>query len=289
MGKIVKKRSVLLLFFLSVLLSGCSTKEKEAVTIPENSASGTKIEQKIMSDMPTVFIHGYSGGTNSFKSMIQRLIQEGVAESSVTLTVSSKGEISENGKWQKDGNSLVKVVFEDNKNHEWQQAEWIQTVLDYLNETQGVEKVNLIGHSMGGVSIMRYLTNYGADGSVVQINKIVAIGAPFNEFVEEDREPTEISEQGPDVASARFTEYEGNFENYPKNIALLNVAGDLQENNGDDGIVPVASVAAINYLFVKNQIPYEFTIIPKAEHSGLLKNEEVDRDLLKFLWLSPEE
>ncbi|MGE9641865.1 alpha/beta hydrolase, partial [Escherichia coli] len=47
-----------------------------------------------------------------------------------------------------------------------------------------VNKANIVGHSMGGVSGLRYLGTYGQDTSLPKIEKFVSIGAPFNDFID---------------------------------------------------------------------------------------------------------
>ena len=38
---------------------------------------------------------------------------------------------------------------------------------------------------MGGVSALRYLGTYGQDTSLPQVQTLTAIGAPFNDFVDD--------------------------------------------------------------------------------------------------------
>ncbi|MGH2140726.1 alpha/beta hydrolase, partial [Enterococcus faecalis] len=62
-------------------------------------------------------------------------------------------------------NSSVQVLFEDNKNNEWNQTQWIKNTLLYLQKNYQVNKANIVGQSMGGVSGLRYLGTYGQDTS----------------------------------------------------------------------------------------------------------------------------
>ena len=62
----------------------------------------------------------------------------------MVLTVGTDGQIQATGDLSgKADNPMVQVLFEDNKNNEWNQAEWIKTCLLYLKENYGIDKVNI--------------------------------------------------------------------------------------------------------------------------------------------------
>ena len=52
------------------------------------------------------------------------------------------------------------------------------------------EQSHIVGHSMGGVSGLRYLGTYGQDTSLPKIEKFVSIGAPFNDFIDTSQQQT---------------------------------------------------------------------------------------------------
>lgn len=238
------------------------------------------------SNIPTLFFHGYLGNGLTFNGMVSRFVRNEVGEESITLTVSPTGEVTETGTWVAGDNPLIQVIFEDNTNQEWQQAEWIQRVLTYLGETYQILAVNLLGHSMGGVSIMRYLSLFGEEGSNVQINRGVTIGSPFNDFNEDERDISEITLSGPQILAPRYVEYAENFHRVPQETKFLTIAGDINGDNGGDGTVPVASVAAINHLFYQFELDNQFEKVTgrTAQHTILHENREVDRIVIDFLW-----
>lgn len=237
-------------------------------------------------NVPTLFFHGYLGNGLTFNGMVNRFVRNEIGEESITLTVSATGEVEEEGNWVAEGNPLIQVVFEDNTNQEWQQAEWIQQVLIYLEETYQISAVNLLGHSMGGVSIMRYLTIFGGAGTTVEIQRVVTIGSPFNDFNEDERDIGQITLTGPVITAPRYAEYADNFENVPRSTAFLTIAGDIDGDNGGDGTVPVASVAAINHLFYQAGVSNQFMKVEgrTSQHTALHENRQVDRLVIDFLW-----
>lgn len=167
-------------------LSGCQTTKINTTEVSdkEKTAESSKVIEK--TTIPTLFFHGYSGTENSFKGMLRRLEKNQQAVKELVLTVGTDGQIQATGDLSgKADNPMVQVLFEDNKNNEWNQAEWIKTCLLYLKENYGIDKVNIVGHSMGGVSALRYLGTYGQDTSLPQVQTLTAIGAPFNDFVDD--------------------------------------------------------------------------------------------------------
>lgn len=146
-------------------ISGCQTTKTTAVSDKEKTVESSKVIEK--TTIPTLFFHGYSGTENSFKGMLQRLEKNQKAVKELVLIVEADGQIQAEGDLSgKADNPMVQVLFADNKNNEWNQAEWIKSCLLYLKENYSIDKVNIVGHSMGGVSALRYLGTYGQDTSL---------------------------------------------------------------------------------------------------------------------------
>lgn len=297
-----------MIILFSFIIIGCGN-EKTAGSDKENS---TTSDQKLTSTseindsssetteplttnqtaVPTLFIHGYEGTEGSFKGMLSRFEASSWGKKVLTVTVQTDGSVSETGDWQNQlDNPLIQVLFADNKNNEWNQADWIKAVLSYLNEMHQIDEVNLVGHSMGGVSSFRYLITYGNDNSLPMVNKFVAIGAPFNDFVSGNEEQSldTLNQNGPLVASERYSEFTAGIQDYPKAAKMLNIVGDLQDGSDGDGEVPIRSGLAIGYLMQANGIDYREEIItgPQAQHSQLHENTQVDKLVADFLWGTP--
>lgn len=244
-------------------------------------------EEKIeKTTTPTLFLHGYGGTVNSFKGMIQRL--EDSAQKELTLTVDVNGQVQADGELTKKAdNPIVQVLFADNKNNEWNQTEWIKACLTYLQSTYGIDKVNIVGHSMGGVSGLRYLATYGQDQSLPQVQKFVALGAPFNEFEENSTQSlNDMLKNGPAVTTSRYQDYQQLIGNVPTTIQFLLVGGQLSETDASDGTVPLSSALAVYALLKQNENPVEEKVVEgeNAAHSMLHENQEVDRLVQQFVW-----
>jgi len=278
-----------LFFILSLfILTACSQKaptSTSAILLNEEPTTTTSdvVDQKTTT--PTLFIHGYAGGPSSFGHLIKRMEENNVATKEMTLTITSDGEIQAEGELTGEAtNPMIQVLFQDNESHEWNQAEWLRAVLAYLKETFGVEKVNLVGHSMGGVSSLRYLGTYGEDATLPQVEKFSAIGAPFNDFVATSQTLDDLLRNGPTEYSARYQDYQAMMPTMPT-FAVQLIAGQLSEMDLSDGTVPLSSALSVYALLKEHHLPISYTIIStNAQHSQLHENTEVDQLLQTFLW-----
>jgi len=282
---------------LAVFIAGCGgAKDKPIKESKTNtSVSTTKEEDKMAySDVPTLFLHGAGGGKSSLRGMINRFNRQDVANKALVVDVSAEGEVSVEKELAdnhfKKNNPMVQVVFEDNRNNEWEQASWIKSVLSFLQKEYAVKEVNIVGHSMGGISGLRYLIQDGSNQELPKVNKFVAIGAPFNEFLDTLNQQTldDLLAKGPTEKSGRFATYEGNFINIPKEMNVLLVAGKISEEDLSDKIVPLSSALSINELLIENGNDIRHLIVEgrTAEHSALHENQGVDATVSEFLWLS---
>lgn len=299
------KRTFLVSFLVilfSLISIGCG-KEKITESVKENRASvGSSTSEASLSSsessdplttkqtsVPTLFIHGYGGTEGSFNGMLSRFEANGHGKKILTVTVQPDGSVSDNGTWEDQSEKpMIQVLFADNKNNEWNQADWVKSVLSYLSSTYQIEEVNIVGHSMGGVSSFRYLITYGSDESLPKVNKFVAIGAPFNDFVtgNEAQGLDALAQEGPWVSSQRYSDFAAAIQQYPKATPMLNIVGDLEDGSEGDGTVPIRSGLSIGHLMQTNAIDYREKIItgPQASHSLLHENTQVDKLVADFLW-----
>lgn len=292
------------LMILSIMIIGCGSNKQigpvnEKQLKSDSTSSETSKENKSSSEMldmnstdeagiPTLFIHGYGGTDFTFNGMISRFETEGYGEKEASLTVQPDGSISETGDWQNDSVApFIQVLFADNKNNEWNQADWIKAVLVYLKTTYQIDEVNIIGHSMGGVSSFRYLVAYENEETQPTVKNFVAIGAPFNDFVTGNENQTleELKQNGPLVFSGRYNEFSAAIPQYPTATKMLNIVGDVEDGSKSDGTVSLSSGLSIEYLMQSNKLNYhEETITSEqAHHSQLHENEEVDKLVIDFL------
>lgn len=282
-----------LIILCGLLIAGCSGKKNAEIKQQELSKEPTSEIQEQKSAVPTLFIHGYGGGSNSFGNMMNRLEKGNLTKKELVLTVNEQGEIQPQGTLtkQKD-NPSIQVLFEENKSNEWNQAEWIKNCLQFIHDNYEVTEVNLVGHSMGGASSLRYLTTFGNDPNLPKINKFVAIAAPFNNFVElpSDESVDSVIANGPSIQSERYADYVSGMDQVTSNMQVLIIAGDVEDGGLSDGTVLVTDALSVVSVFKNhgNQVQEKIFYGKLAQHSQLHENTEVDQLVGDFLW-SPVE
>lgn len=271
-----------------LLLASCG-KADEAQQKDSLEATATTNTNPQKTTVPTLFIHGYSGGAGSFGGMLKRLEKGEVTKKEIVLTVTADGEVQATGHWTSEAaNPSIQVLFKDNKSHEWNQAEWIKNCLVFMRDNYGVTEVNLVGHSMGGVSALRYLTTFGGDESLPEIQKFVAIAAPFNNFVEPGPGETieSVLTNGPEIQSERYVDYVNGSSNLPTAIKILVIAGDVEDGSvGDEAVAVTDALSVVSLLRLHgNDVQEKIFYGKKAQHSKLHENVAVDQLVADFLW-----
>ncbi|MDN6639792.1 MAG: alpha/beta hydrolase [Tetragenococcus sp.] len=260
-----------------------------SVKSSQRSESSTK-----KSATPTLFVHGYQGTTNSFKSMIQQMEQEGIAQREMVVIVHSDGSLETQGELSGEKtNPIIQVIFEDNENDEWNQTEWIKNTLSFLKEDYQVDKVNLLGHSMGGVSTYRYMGTYGQEDTLPEVENFIALGAPFNDFINtSDRQSLEdLLKDGPDETSARYQDFEELTPQISQETTVLLIAGQLSESDFSDSMVPITSALSVYSLLKANEIEVDYSVVhgQNAQHSMLHENNQVNKLIEQALWINSQD
>ncbi|MEQ3457836.1 alpha/beta fold hydrolase [Enterococcus cecorum] len=266
-----------------------SNKETAPKAAHINHKQVTTTPKEVKAYPVTLFFHGYGGTKHSMGGMIQRLSSRYQATHTLDLTVNTDGTIQTSGTFEQAEKSvLINVLFADNKNNEWNQAEWIYQSLQFVKAQYHVEKVNVVGHSMGGVSLFRFLETYQNQGELPTVEHFISIAAPLNEFLDTSNEQSVdgLLQQGPTQISPRYQDFQNNIANFPKNVQVSLFAGQLSASDLSDGTVPLTSALAVNQLLSSQQIPVETFVFKGvlAQHSALHANPKVDKRIAEILW-----
>ena len=266
-----------------------SNKETAQKASHSNHKQVTSTQKEVKSYPVTLFFHGYGGTKYSMGGMIQRLCSRYQATHTLDLTVNTDGTIQTSGTFEQAAKPvLINVLFADNKNNEWNQAEWIYQALQFVKVQYHVEKVNVVGHSMGGVSLFHFLETYQNQGELPTVTHFISIAAPFNEFLDTSNEQSmdQLLQQGPTQISPRYQDFQNNIANFPKNVQVSLFAGQLTSSDLSDGTVPLTSALAVNQLLSSQQIPVETFVFKGilAQHSALHANPKVDKRIAEILW-----
>lgn len=246
----------------------------------------------VNSQIPTLFLHGYGGSANSEKYMVKQAKQNGVTKDVITAIVSKDGEVELKGKLETDtANPIVQIELANNKQGDLDEnAKWFKNVLTKLQSEYDINKFNFVGHSMGNLSFAQYMLTYGNDPSLPQLNKQVNIAGTYNGVLNMNEKVNEISVDvngKPSRMNPPYQELQQLEDIYNgKNIAVLNIFGDLEDGTHSDGRVSNSSSKSLKYLLGDSPESYKESKYKgkSAQHSQLHENKEVAKDFIAFLW-----
>ncbi|WP_377915569.1 alpha/beta hydrolase [Bacillus songklensis] len=138
-----------------------------------------RVSSPLLPVHPTLVIHGFRGTERSMATMIERFESNGWGSHVKTCVVKETGQIQcRNVRNAKQGSiPLIHVVFQNNTANLQQQGEWVSKVARKIGEEYETEKINIIGHSMGGLAALKYLTGYHSP-SYPTVEKLVTVGTP---------------------------------------------------------------------------------------------------------------
>ncbi|WP_420801874.1 alpha/beta hydrolase [Staphylococcus edaphicus] len=241
---------------------------------------------------PTLFLHGYGGSANSETFMVKQAEDRSVTRNVITAFVSKEGNVTLKGHFNQDAvNPIVKLELEDNKQGNLEEnAKWFKSVLVKLQGEYKIKQFNFVGHSMGNLTFAQYMRTYGEDASLPQLYKQVNIAGTFNGVLNMNETVNEISvdsngkpsRMNPPYNQLRVLKdiYKG------KDIAVLNIFGDLEDGTHSDGRVSNSSSQSLKYLLGNSPKHYKESKYQgkSAQHSQLHENKEVANELIDFLW-----
>lgn len=153
--------------------------------------------------------------------------------------------------------------------------------------------MNMVGHSLGNISIIYCMLQNGRNRKMPQLVKQVDMaehfaGLNFSRVPASIRQPKGLklnSAGKPNKMNASYRKMTGVRETYPKNkVRVLNIIGDI--GGQTDGTVPNVSSLSLKYLVADRAKSYQVVKFTgkNARHSKLHENPKVDKVLIKFLW-----
>ncbi len=247
---------------------------------------------------PTLFVHGWGSSYHAEESMGAYAQKSHATNSVIRADVSPAGKVTLLGTIKKRAkNPIVEVNLQNNKSifaglsnqtsAMNKSSNYIKDVIIALQKRYRFNRINLVGHSMGNLQIAYYLRNNATNAHMPQLNKQVSIAGHYNGYVGEQGAPnkTVLNRAGkPRQMSTGYRALLNLRKKFPQKAAVLNIYGDM--GSGSDGDVTVNSARSYRYLVSKRARSYQEKEIrgPRAQHSKLHENTQVDRLLVNFLW-----
>ncbi|WP_295746790.1 alpha/beta hydrolase [uncultured Limosilactobacillus sp.] len=243
----------------------------------------------IQSTTPTLFFHGWGSSAHAEQHMVNAAKKAGVTKTIVQANVNKNGHVTLTGKIPRHAiNPIIMVNYVDNKNSNYHQdGKYALNVIEKLQNTYHFKQINLVGHSMGNMSISFYLLDNAQDQELPQLNKQVAIAGHFDGIKGRDLpDNLDVNSQTgqPNKMTPAYRQLLGLRNTYPQSARVLNMYGDI--GNGSDGAVTNDSSRTMRYLVADRAASYQEKKLTgkQAQHSKLHSDRAVDRALINFLW-----
>lgn len=243
--------------------------------VRKSAESETKIKY------PTVFVHGYKGTVNSFGNLLDRFeYKYGWGNKAIVYRVSSSGHLNvRNLSKGKKESAFVQVIFENNRASIADTSEWLAKVLAHMKNVYGIDSVNLVGHSMGGLVSMKYVLSYQDSTKYPRVHKLVTIGSPFDGIY--SKEYFQINHDSATVdlkpGSGALKLMRLNKEAISDSLQVLSIG-----STGDFVALP-ESVHAIRKIVNEDQLTEKMIENKSLGHSELHENATVDKMVYSFL------
>lgn len=281
----MKKKNLFALLMTSILLilAGCSS---------QDNISSKKVQ---ITSTPTLFFHGGGSSYHAEEHMVDAAKKAGVTKSVIRAEISKTGKVTLVGTWPKNAkNPICEVNYENNRQLNFnKQGEYAANVVKALQKKYGIKKINMVGHSLGNISIIYYMLQNGNKKNMPQIQKQVDItghfaGLDFDGIPSSIKQPKgmKLNSNGkPNRMNSTYKQMTEVRSIYAKkHVKVLNIIGDI--GNGSDGRVDNKSSLSLQYLVRGGNSTYRILKIngKNAQHSKLHENVQVDKALIKFLW-----
>lgn len=235
----------------------------------------------------TLFFHGFGSSSHAEKQMVNSLKKRGATNTVIKANVSRTGHVLLTGKLpSKVKNPVVEVNFENNREADYSiDGKWTKNVVVALQKKYGMQKMNMVGHSMGNMDIMYYLLANADNKKLPRLCKQVDIAGHFNGILGYSR-----INNAPINAAGKPMKMDQAYRNllplrnkYPnKQVKVLNIYGNI--GNGTDGRVSNNSSKSLKYLLNGRELSYQEYEIKGVSHSKLHESRRVDDLLDEFLY-----
>lgn len=294
----MKNKLVSLLAFLVIFLTGCTNQDKpnQADAAPKYYVERRQTPKTSLNVIPTLFFHGGLSNYKSEENMVKAAQKAGVTNSVIRADVDANGKVKLIGAISKNAvNPIVEVNYSNNVQLNFKEhGRYARNVVQTLQNEYGIKKINMVGHSLGNISIMYYLLQTAHDPEMLKLNKQISIGGHFDglDFKQLPiaiRQPANLHvnrEGKPNKTNSTYREMMKLRTLYPnKQTDILNIIGNIGGNS--DGIVKNASSLSLEYLVAPMAKTYQVVKIvgKNAEHGQLTYNKQVERSIINFLWL----
>lgn len=266
---------------LTVVVAGCGRK-----TISKKESQNLT---------PTLFFHGGGSSYHAEEQMANAAKKAGATNTIIRAMVDKQGQVKLVGTIKPGAkNPIVEVNYANNRELNYRKhGEWATAVVRKLQQQYHFKAINMVGHSLGNISLIYYSLQNAGNTRLPKLRKQVDIaghfaGLNFAKIPASVKQPAGLTLNAagkPNHMNATYRQMTALRQTLPKNqVRILNIYGNIGGHT--DGTVPNVSSLALKYLVAPRAKSYQEKVFTGklARHSKLHENPQVDRTLISFLW-----
>lgn len=235
------------------------------------------------SNVPTILINGYGGSNYTYNKMIKYYEKENIAQKTMTIHVTPSGNVHVSGTVKNKPNVLIQLLFDSNLGQTYNpQVKWTIKVFKILHDKYGINELNVVGHSWGGTEFLHALGQSEWIQHNMKFNKVVLMGTPVNEAVNNKISYTTAKKK--DITDAEYRKLRSEYQELDPIgiIHFYNVMADYKDHT--DTSVPNVQSEFIDSILNPEWSTLQTKTFMGIKHSALHQNEEVLRYVAKLLW-----
>ena len=129
----------------------------------------------------TLFFHVGGSSYHAEEHMVEAAENAGVTDSVIRAEVGDNGQVRLIGKWKKNAkNPICEVNYQNNRQLDFKKhGVYATNVVKALQKNYKIRSINMVGHSLGNISIMYYMLDNANKKGRPRLNKIVDMAGHF--------------------------------------------------------------------------------------------------------------
>ncbi len=237
--------------------------------------------------IPTLMVHGFHGGTESFDPLIYQAKRTAGAQRVLVAEVGGGMAPTLIGHWPVGvKRPIIQVVFRDNHANWTTDAQWLNELLQVLKDRYGIQQYNAVGHSRGCLALVIANEHHPA----LRLKRLALVAGTYDSALfREDRihENYFLRTGQPAIVHPEYQEIAAGAHNFPKHLPMLLIAGDLDNGSDSDGVLTLVSTTSLKSALNERHDHIKQIIVHgrDAEHSALIRwNHRVKSAVIRFIW-----
>lgn len=127
----------------------------------------------VHSTTATLFFHGGGSSYHAETGMVNAAKKAGVTNTVIRADVAKNGKVTLHENMHRGAiNPIVEVNYEDNRQLDFtKHGVYATNVVKMLKKRYGINKINMVGHSLGNISIIYYMLRNGQNKDMPKLEK----------------------------------------------------------------------------------------------------------------------